>query len=426
MKPMNVLERAGDVRVTIWLFIVLGACSLAGVVYLSVFDALWFNVLLYLLAVNLAACISTKIWRNLRLVFSKSHLEGPAQFRNFGNHAEFSTGSDAEAVAEKVAGRLKAKRFGVSRKDQYKALSFSAKKGLLNKLGSICLHLGVIVLFVGGLVSKKLGFAYHQDISIGGTVPVRERTFQIRVDDFRVLTNEKGEIRDFQSFLTVIQDGREIRKKMIEVNDPLVHEGIHFYQSSYQREPHRVDSVFLHVSFRANAVDTLLSVPFDEKVSLGASGFSLKTTDFFADFSMDIKTKKVENRSHEHRNPAVRVLLYDKNDSIVLDRWLFFRHAGMHRDRDNDFQLTGEGYTPLYYTGLQVRENPGVPLVFAGIIMVSLGILLVFYVPVKYLWVRIEKDDNTSKVYIAGRSDRFKGGFEREFKAFVADLTEAG
>ena len=48
------------------------------------------------------------------------------------------------------------------------------------------------------------------------------------------LVKPMGAPKDFKSNLTVIDEGREVRSKVIEVNDPLHHGGYHFYQHSYQ------------------------------------------------------------------------------------------------------------------------------------------------------------------------------------------------
>jgi len=43
----------------------------------------------------------------------------------------------------------------------------------------------------------------------------------------------RGAIRDFKSRLVVLEEGKQIIEKVIEVNDPLHYEGYHFYQHGY-------------------------------------------------------------------------------------------------------------------------------------------------------------------------------------------------
>jgi len=48
-----------------------------------------------------------------------------------------------------------------------------------------------------------------------------------------VMTARRGAIRDFKSKLVVLEEGRIVTEKDIEVNDPLHYAGYHFYQHSY-------------------------------------------------------------------------------------------------------------------------------------------------------------------------------------------------
>ena len=43
--------------------------------------------------------------------------------------------------------------------------------------------------------------------------------------------------KDFTSKLTIIDGGKEVKQKVIEVNDPLQYKGIFIYQSSYGTAP---------------------------------------------------------------------------------------------------------------------------------------------------------------------------------------------
>ena len=48
-----------------------------------------------------------------------------------------------------------------------------------------------------------------------------------------------GQIKDFKSWLQVIEGGEVVKEKTIEVNHPLTHEGYAFYQSSYDKDRER-------------------------------------------------------------------------------------------------------------------------------------------------------------------------------------------
>jgi len=69
--------------------------------------------------------------------------------------------------------------------------------------------------------------------STGTSTPI-ELGFEIRCDSFAIEYYDNGMVKEYKSHLTVLEDGKEILKRFIEVNSPLTYKGITFYQSSYE------------------------------------------------------------------------------------------------------------------------------------------------------------------------------------------------
>jgi len=53
--------------------------------------------------------------------------------------------------------------------------------------------------------------------------------------------------KDYKSKLTVLENGKEVLTKTIEVNDPLFYKGIRFYQSSYGTGNNSSSAVLLSI-----------------------------------------------------------------------------------------------------------------------------------------------------------------------------------
>jgi len=329
VKPWNIFVKLSDLRVSIVLFALIGVLSLVGVVNPGVFDSPVFAVCLYLFILNLVACIIVRIGRNF--------------------HSLRTIGPDA-------AGRARA-------------------------LGSIVLHTGVIFLFAGGVASQKMGYIRYGSLGIGATMPVQDRDFLLRVDDFSIDNNSKGEIKDYFSTLSIVRDSVVLVTKKIQVNDPLIFEGIHFYQSSYGKDPYVIQDAVLHISSDLMAIDTMVSVPYDDTIALGKRGMFVCVHDFFGDFVIDMKTREPSSRSETHNNPALKASLFDSFGSVLFDSWLFALHKGFHMQENPVVSIELTSYTPQLFTGIQIRKNPGVPLVWAGIGLASLGLVLIFYGP---------------------------------------------
>ncbi|MFH1338505.1 MAG: cytochrome c biogenesis protein ResB [Candidatus Omnitrophota bacterium] len=156
-----------------------------------------------------------------------------------------------------------------------------------------------------------------------------------------------------------------------------------------------------------------------KKYPIEGTGLALQILRYLPDFYL--KDKNSGTRSDAPNNPAVLVRIY--KDQASEDRWVFEKFPGFFEDKDKDVELLykwqgqikdfksklkvidGEsvvrtatievnhplkfnGYTfyqsrydleQLNWTGLEVVKDPGVPFVYAGFILLNVGIILVFY-----------------------------------------------
>ena len=68
-------------------------------------------------------------------------------------------------------------------------------------------------------------------------------------------------------------------------------------------------------------------------------------------------------------------------------------------------------------TGLQIKADPGIPLVYAGFALLMAGVVM-SYISHSQLWA-LEKD---GKLYLGGRTNRAQLTFEREFLALLEQV----
>jgi len=158
--------------------------------------------------------------------------------------------------------------------------------------------------------------------------------------------------------------------------------------------------------------------------AIGNTGYKIKAVRYVADFVMDTSTKNVFSRSAEPNNPALQVELKDPKGK-VKSAWLFARFPDMHQEISADLQikynwaprrpkdfiskvtilkdgkeilsrdiqvnepLNFAGYNffqssydtqDLSWSGLQIVKDPGVPLIYAGFILLIVGLVMIFYV----------------------------------------------
>jgi len=84
------------------------------------------------------------------------------------------------------------------------------------------------------------------------------------------------------------------------------------------------------------------------------------------------------------------------------------------------FYLQIKSFEHKQASGFQITKSPGKNLVYLGCILLCIGIVLMFYVAHKRIWVIIEPGDTTgTKILAAGSGDRHQREFEQEFQALA-------
>jgi cytochrome c biogenesis protein len=66
---------------------------------------------------------------------------------------------------------------------------------------------------------------------------VKPISFSVRCDDFKItyydIRRPEKLVKEYTSLLTILENGKEVLKKAVQVNHPLHYKGLAFYQSSY-------------------------------------------------------------------------------------------------------------------------------------------------------------------------------------------------
>ena len=70
-------------------------------------------------------------------------------------------------------------------------------------------------------------------------------------------------------------------------------------------------------------------------------------------------------------------------------------------------------------TGLQIKADPGIPIVYAGFGLLMLGVVM-SYVSHSQIWA-LEKDGH---FYVGGRTNRAQVAFEREMLEILDQITQ--
>ena len=402
----------------------------------------WFMAGLGLFTLNLAACSFNRLSRVRRLLAPPAQTPGEQQWQGMGNIKKFTIKKGApakvdamvEAMAEAV-GRFLCMPT-VTRRDGKTYIV--ADTGRLSYLGFYLTHIGMITIIAGVLVGA-MGFQGFMKVDEGetqSTVTLKNSLvqhdlgFALRCDRFEVSyydqermaedTNEGRMPKDYKSWLVVVEDGKDVLKKVIEVNDPLIYKGIFFYQSSYGASAAMGGEVLLRIKPAGAEKAREYRVRQGQRFAIVGTKDEAVVDTILADFAMDDGT--YFSRSDEPNNPAVRVIVF-RAGAELESPWAFMKFPDFHRKPGAAYEVQLADFYPRYFTGLQVTRDPGVNIVWLGCIFLIAGICMAFFMSHRRLYLVLEEKDGGLRAVLAGSASKNRQAFAADFNRLFEQLT---
>lgn len=322
-----------------------------------------------------------------------------------------------EKIYLAVSSVFRKNKFSMSRSDGKEGLFFSAVAGRWRFFGNFLFHLGLLVITAGGMVGSLMGRSEILYGKSGDIIPLYKSKYSIRVDSFRIILSSGREVSDYLSTLSVVDsEGSIVKTVEIEVNHPLRFDGYYIYQSSYYVSDK--EFVWARLKYQADPGDIPARVILksDEEAKLAGTGYTIRAGKFFPDFRMG--DSGPYSASSVVRNPALEVRLSSGDGSRT--GYLFPLHPRFNSRFDHLFALTVEDIEPVYYTGLLITSNPGSPVLWTGMILASIGLVLLYIFDYRCINGYIGPDRMV--MYIAG--GRWKVSLREKFDSIETQVRE--
>ena len=397
----------------------------------------WFMAALGLFTLNLAACSFNRLSRVRRLLAPPSRTPGEQQWQGMGNIKKFTIKSGSPAMADAMAEAVG--RFlcvpTVTRLDGKTYIV--ADKGRLSYLGFYMTHIGMITI-IAGVLAGAMGFQGYMQLDEGetqstitlkNTIEQRDLGFALRCDRFEVSyydqermpegNNERRMPKGYKSWLVVVEDGKDVLKKIIEVNDPLIYKGIFFYQSSYGAASAMGGEVLLRIKPAGAEKAREYRVRQGQRFAIADTKDEAVVDTILADFAMD--DGKYFSRSDEPNNPAAHVIVF-REGAELESPWAFMKFPDFHRKAGAAYDVRFAEFYPRYYTGLQVTRDPGVNIVWLGCIFLIAGICGAFFMSHSRLYLVLEEKDGGVRAVLAGSASKNRQAFAADFNRLFEQL----
>ena len=392
----------------------------------DVFHAWWFLLLLSLVSLSIIAASIQRFPNAWRYYARPYHSPDEIFRRALPLQAQLPLENEEAglAAAERAFRKLHFKPERIVRPDSF---SLFAERGRFSEMAVYVVHTSLLLIFLGGIVDGLYGWRGFVALSPGeqsSQIALHDgRTqglsFAVRCDAAGQENYADGSPKRWWSKLAVVEGGREVLRKEIVVNDPLVYRGVRFYQASYGSTG-KIDKLILG-AYPAGTKQA------PREIALGpGDSFQLDadTTVRLAEFIPDyvVNEGMVYTRSAQVENPAVHLVVESHKTGKAVNVWMP-PIPGFAQNDQSPYQFEARDLKMGYFTGLQVSHEPGQWAVWAGVVLMGLGLGCVFYLVHGRVWAVPARDARGELVlWIGGAANKNKDVFEGRFRKLVAEI----
>ena len=356
------------------------------------YTANWFLTLLFLFGGSLLSCTLSRQIPSLKLARLWKFFKSENRTNKMGITFSLSNGSLSQ-----FSYLLRQRQYNVIQQGS----SIYAYKGLVGKIGPILVHLSIICILVGSVLGSLTGFMlqelipkqelFHlQNIISSGPLSYIPQSFEGYIRDFNIAYNDQGVVDQFYSEIDILDNDLEVKKeKTIFVNEPLRYSGVTFYQTDWS-----IVSLKFNLNNRENFEISLREIAGESN-----SRFWIGSLEYEAKNNILVVLQDLTGK----------YLLYDSEKKLLgqsdIGHKIFFN--------GNHLRLT----KVLPSTGLQIKSDPGIPLVYIGFFFLIFSVLLSY---TSYFQIWIIKKQN--KVYVYGDTNRAIYFFEKSILEIINNL----
>ncbi len=370
----------------------------------------WFLGLLGILSANLIICSFDRfpsVWK----IITADNLEvAPQRIEKMSNCNKWDL--DADKLDQiNITELLKQNGWAASSKKIGNNELFLGQKGRWSRVGVYIVHTSILLIFVGAVIGHFFGFKGSVMIpEMNSTQKVfafkdagpLDLGFEVRCNSFTIEFYDNGMPKEYKSSLTVLEKGKEILTKEIEVNSPLTYKGITFYQSSYQG----YQDFLVNITDSDSGESKMFSIPFQKQTTWKEKNLQFGIVNADA-IGQRVVRSKVWFKSGE--NPA-------------STEWIDDNGQNTFNGGKNNYTVSVK---QMYATGLQVAKDPGVWWVYIGCGIMLLGLYIAFFMSHQRIWFYKNRDSSVPQLWLSGSANKNKMGFAKTFSELKKCIEQA-
>ena len=351
-----------------------------------VYKTWWFFTLIFLFGISLISCTFLQQLPSLKIARRCQFFRTTGQFYRLKLSTILNNFS-----FNKILSRIKDNSYSIF---QQKNVIY-CYKGLTGRIAPIIVHFSMILVLLGTIIGSLFGFKaqeivpkteiFHiQNILNNGQLTIIPKT-SARINDFWITYTKNKTISQFYSDISILNNqGNETNRKTISVNYPLISKSVYYYQTDWNLIGLRFQSL----------TNEIIEYPL-----------------------INVNQNKVwltwiSNNSSLNEGIVTIIDNLEGYCSIYNENGQFLGNIELNETVNFKIPLTL--LEIISSTGLQIKTDPGIPIIYLGFFFLMLS-TLISYITYSQIWI-IQKNQ---QIFIGGTTNRAIFEFELEFFKFI-------
>ena len=353
-----------------------------------VYKTWWFFILIFLFGLSLTLCSFLQQLPSLKIARRCQFFRTTNQFYRLKISTILKNFSFT-----KILSRIKKNKYSIFQQKN----TIYCYKGLIGRIAPIIVHFSMILVLLGTIIGSLFGFKaqeivpkteiFHiQNILNNGQLTILPKT-STRVNDFWITYTKSKTISQFYSDVSILDNnGNETERKTISVNYPLINKGIYYYQTDWNLIGLRLKNINNEI------IEYPLINLLNNQNKVWLTWIS---------------------NSQQNNKGIIAIIDNLQGYCSIYDEMGQFL-GNVELNENINLQQSISLLEIISSTGLQIKTDPGIPIIYMGFFFLMLS-TLISYITYSQVWI-IKKNQ---KIFIGGNTNRATFEFELEFFKFI-------
>jgi len=357
---------------------------------------------------------------------SSRQFQNRAYISGLENNSIIRVGSNKNVISS-INSLLKSEGYRVLQEEN----RIFAQKNRLGALGTSLFHLCILFIIIaavygstgrmegdmrlieGQTLSEEHG--NYMFINEGPFFNENHQKFDITLEKFYAdYWDETGTPRGTGGKLVIIEDGQKVKSDVVYSNHLMSYKGYTFLGNVYGLAPlliliNQDGTVYSGSYITASDLDN--SGRYVASFELGDTGLE---GGLMVYMTTDLASERI-TQSGAEQSPLLFLRIFDRGKEIY-DGTLRLNETVKIADRYLAF------YDIKYWSNFYVVKDNGYLLVYVGFGLMTLGLIISFFIVPKRVWIEVVEGNDSMEIYIGGKADKFRSLYEEEYCRLVNKL----